>query len=307
MLGRITALFPLWALLCVTAALLHPAAFAVGAAAMLPLLMIIMLGMGMGMGLSLADFRGVAQQPRLIFCGLVLQYTVMPAAAWTAARLLRLDTELTVGMILVGASAGGTASNVITYLARGNLALSVTLTACSTLLAVVLTPALTWLLVGRSVPVPALSMLTTVGEIALGPVIVGMLLRSLLRPLMPRIEPWLPLVSMSAICLIIGVIVALNRASIASTGAAVAMAVMLHHALGLSAGYFAARRFGANEADARTIAIEVGMQNSGLSVALAMKYFSPAAALPGALFSIVQNLVGSALAGYWRQRLPRDD
>jgi BASS family bile acid:Na+ symporter len=276
MLGRITALFPLWALLCVAAALIHPAAFTVGAPAMLPLLMIIMLGMGMG--LSPADFRGVAQQPRLIFCGLLLQYTVMPAAAWIAAWLLRLDPESTVGMILVGASAGGTASNVITYLARGNLALSVTLTACSTLLAVVLTPALTWLLVGRSLPVPALSMLTTVGQIALGPVIVGMLLRWLLRAQMPRIEPWLPLVSMGAICAIIGVIVALNRSSIASTGAAVALAVLLHHVLGLTAGYFAARRFGAGEADARTIAIEVGMQNSGLSVALAMKYFSPAAA-----------------------------
>ncbi|HSN70068.1 MAG TPA: bile acid:sodium symporter family protein [Steroidobacteraceae bacterium] len=293
-------LFPLWAVALSAFAFVVPGPFVAAREAIVPLLAIVMLGMGMT--LVPRDFVAVFRRPALVGVGLLLQYTVMPIAALVVAKLFGLTPEETVGMVLVGASSGGTASNVIAYLARANVALSVALTASSTLLAVIALPAITLALVGRTVPVPAFEMLTTVAQVALGPVLLGMLLRRLLARRMAAIQPWLPVVSVAAICTIIAIIVALNRGMLASAGALLLVAVAAHNAIGLLGGYWGARLLGGDRTSARTIAIEVGMQNSGLAVALAVKYFSAASALPGALFSIWHNLSGAALASWWARR-----
>jgi BASS family bile acid:Na+ symporter len=283
-------------------ALALPAPFAAAQPAVLPLLGLVMLGMGLT--LTPADFRGVLAMPRLVMTGVALQYTVMPLGAVAVSRLLALPPEQALGMVLVGAASGGTASNVITYLARGNVPLSVTMTAVSTLLAVALTPAWTLALAGRAMPVPLAGLVQTVAFVAVGPVLAGMLLRRLLGGRAARLAAAFPAISVAAICLIIAIIVGLNAARLATVGPLLALAVVLHNGLGLAAGYALARLLGARVREARTIAIEVGMQNSGLAVALALKFFTPVAALPGAVFSLWHNLSGAALAAWWSGRPP---
>jgi len=190
------------------------------------------------------------------------------------------------------------------YLARGDLALSITLTTVSTLLAVVLTPLLTLLYVGERVPVPAGDMLVSILQVVLAPVALGVLVNRLAGQQIAGLQRLFPLASVGAIVLIIAIIVALNRGSLAAMGPAAALAVVLHSGVGLAAGYGLARLAGQDEMRARTLSIEVGMQNSGLAVALAVKYFSTAAALPGAIFSVWHNLSGSALAAWWSRRPP---
>ena len=299
-MSRALALFPLFALLGVSAAVAAPQWLVGLKPAIVPLLGVVMLGMGIT--LSGDDFKGVIRRPWVILLGLLLQFGVMPLAGWLLGLAGHLSPALLAGFVLLGASPGGTASNVICYLARGDVALSITLTTASTLLAVMLTPALTWLYVGERVDVPALEMLVSIAEIILAPVILGVLLNRFFGARLGLLKALFPAVSMGAIVLIIAIIVALNRASLASVGALVMMAVMLHNGIGLAAGYWIARLLRQDERCARTLAIEVGMQNSGLAVALAVKYFSAAAALPGALFSIWHNLSGAALASWWARR-----
>jgi BASS family bile acid:Na+ symporter len=294
--------FPLWALLLAAVAYQWPQLFQAGGAAIVPLLMLVMFGMGAT--LTPADFKTVAGRGRLVALGLALQYTVMPAAAWCVAALLGLPPELAVGVYLVGATSGGTASNLVTYLARGDVALSVTMTALSTLLAIFMMPLLLQLLLGRAVDVPERDLVLTVAQLALGPVIAGMLLRRALGPGIARVEALLPAVSSLSIVLIIAIIVALNAPRLATVGGSVVAAVVLHNAIGLGAGYALARLARADRRSARTIAIEVGMQNSGLAVALALKLFTPVAALPGALFSVWHNVSGALLASWWSRRDP---
>jgi BASS family bile acid:Na+ symporter len=178
------------------------------------------------------------------------------------------------------------------------------MTAVSTLLAIVMLPSIAWLLLGRTVPVPAFEMMLAVAQVAVGPVLAGMLLRRLLGSRVSRIEPAFPLLSAMTIAIVVAIIVGLNAPRLATAAPRVLVAVMLHNGIGLAAGYALARLARADEASARTIAIEVGMQNSGLAVALALKLYTPAAALPGAVFSVWHNLSGSALAAYWARRLP---
>lgn len=239
----LTRLFPLWAVLLSAVALAFPAHFTAAQPAVVPLLALVMLGMGLT--LTAGDFRGVLAMPRLVATGVALQFSVMPLAAVAVSGLLALPPEQRLGMVLVGAVSGGTASNVITYLARGNVALSVTMTAVSTLLAVVVTPAWTLVLAGKAMPVPLAGLVQTL-----------------------------------------------------------ALAVVLHNGLGLAAGYGLSRLLGAGRREARTIAIEVGMQKSGLAVALALKFFTPVAALPGAIFGLWHNLSGAMLASWWASRPP---
>jgi bile acid:Na+ symporter, BASS family len=301
--ATVARLFPLGVLGLAALAYAVPGPFAAGGGAVVPLLMLVMLGMGLT--LSAGDFAAVGRAPRLVVLGVLLHYTVMPAAAWLVIRVLGLDADTAIGVVLVGATSAGTASNVISYLARGNVALSVTMTACSTLLAVVMLPAIAWLLLGRLVPVPGGEMVLAVAEVAIGPVLAGMLLRRLLGPRVARLEPVLPLLSALAIAVVIAVIVGGNASRLAAAAPITLAAVVLHNSIGLAAGYGLARLARADEASARTIAIEVGMQNSGLAVVLALKFFTPAAALPGALFSVWHNLSGSALAAFWSRRPPR--
>lgn len=297
MLLTLTRLFPLWALLLAAIAYAMPDLFGKGKSLIVPLLVVIMLGMGMTLGA--ADFRRVLTKPGLILLGVMLQYAIMPLAAFLLSRLLQLPPELTAGMVLVGASAGGTASNVVTYLARGDVALSITLTMSSTLLAALLMPVLTWAYLGHMVPVPAWEMLLSVLQIVIAPVLLGVWLNGVLGTRLQPLNRLFPLISMAAIVLIIAIIVALNHTRLADIGPSLLVAVILHNLIGLLLGYLVPRLLGHDTTTCRTLAIEVGMQNSGLSVALAVKFFGTAAALPGALFSIWHNLSGSLLAGYW--------
>ena len=302
MIQTLTRLFPLWAVLFSIFAFLFPGGLAQLSWAIVPLLMLIMFGMGMT--LTWADFADVARRPGVIGAGMLLQFLIMPLVALLVGLLLALPPELLLGLVIVGACPGGTASNVICYLARADVALSITMTSVSTLVAVVATPLLVWVYQGQSIEVPVMSMLGSLVQIVLLPVIAGTLLNSLFhRPLEP-VRAVFPLLSVAAIVLVIGVIVALNRDRIAVGGAAVMLAVVLHNGLGLALGYGGARLMRLDPRRARTLAIEVGMQNSGLGVALAVKHFSAGAALPGALFSVWHNLSGSVLAWYWRRRQP---
>ncbi|MGD8309058.1 MAG: bile acid:sodium symporter family protein, partial [Chromatiales bacterium] len=234
--------------------------------------------------------------------GLALQYGLMPFFAWGLARAFGLPPELAAGLVLVGACPGGTASNLVCYLARGDLALSITLTACSTLVAVVATPGLTWLYIGRTVPVPVWAMLESVAKVVLLPVLGGLLVNSLAGRRLGPLKRLFPLLSVGAIVLIIAVVVALNRERLISMALGLVALVAAHNALGLLGGYWVGRALGFERRVCRTLAIEVGMQNSGLGAALATQYFTAAAALPAAVFSVWHNLSGSALATWWSRR-----
>jgi len=297
---RITTLFPLWAVLFSLLAFWQPSLFASAKPAIVPLLGVVMFGMGMT--LVWQDFASVLRRPARVGLGLALQFAVMPLAAWAIGLAMGLPPALLAGLVLVGASPGGTASNVVCFLARGDVALSITLTTASTLLAVLMTPVLTWLYVGERVPVPVWDMLLSIVKIVLLPVGLGVLVNTLAGRRLAGVKHLFPLLSVVAIVVIIAIIVALNRDNLATTGAVVVLAVLLHNVTGLAAGYGLGRLLTGDERTARTLAIEVGMQNSGLAVALAVKYFSAAAALPGALFSIWHNLSGSLLAAVWSRR-----
>jgi BASS family bile acid:Na+ symporter len=299
-LGRLTQLFPIWAIIVSLLAWQYPELFRSYESWIVPLLSVVMFGMGLGLHLS--DFSYVLQMPRLIFAGIALQYTIMPLTAVVLSDLLGLDPVLTAGMILVGTCPGGTASNVICYLARGNVALSITLTAVSTLLAVILTPALTAELVSKSIDVPIMDMLLSILYMVIIPVSAGVLLNHVAGRLLQPVRVAFPLLSVTAIVFIIAIIVSMNAQQVQQIGAAVLIAVMLHNSAGLFLGYFTSRLLGFSPTECRTLAIEVGMQNSGLAVALAIKYFTATAALPGAIFSIWHNLSGSILAGFWSSR-----
>jgi BASS family bile acid:Na+ symporter len=293
----VTTLFPVWALLACAWAYFQPAPWAGMRALIVPLLGVVMFGMGLT--LTGADFRRVFLRPRIIALGLAAQFGFMPLLAFCISLALGLDAQLTAGMVLVGCVSGGTASNVITYLARGDTALSITLTLCSTVLAVGATPLLTWLYLRETVPVPVAEMLMSILQIVLLPVLAGVVINQFLGRRLAPLQPLFPLLSVLAIVVIIGIIIGLNQERVASTTAIVLLAVVLHNSGGLAFGYGVARLSGCEPAICRTLAIEVGMQNSGLAVALGMKYFSATAALPGALFSIWHNLSGSVLAAWW--------
>ncbi|MBE9560474.1 MAG: bile acid:sodium symporter family protein [Proteobacteria bacterium] len=293
-------LFPLWAIVLSIAAYAVPAPFAELKPGIIPLLTIIMFSMGLT--LNLDDFKRALAMPKLIISGLLLQYTVMPLTALLIARILQLDPALSIGLILVGTCPGGTASNVITYLAKGNVALSISLTSLSTILAVVLTPAITYFIADTTIDVPVARMLGTILTIVIFPVALGITLKHYYAYRIKTIETYLPLIAVCAIVLIIAIITALNAEQFSRLGTILLLAVVLHNATGLLIGYFSARMLGYKTRECRTLAIEVGMQNSGLAVALAIKHFSAAAALPGAVFSIWHNLSGSALAYFWSKK-----
>ncbi|SNB72050.1 bile acid:Na+ symporter, BASS family [Arboricoccus pini] len=296
-MSRITQLFPLWAVLVALAAYFLPASFTPLGPYVAWLLMLIMFGMGVT--LTLADFRRIVTRPAPVIAGIVVHYVVMPLAAFLITRLLQMPPELAAGTILVGSVASGTASTVMIYLSKGDVALSISISAISTLVGVVATPLLTGWLVDTSIHVDSWGMLVSIVEIVAIPVALGIAVNHLAHSVVRRAETALPLVSMLAILLIIGAVVAASRASIAAMGPIVMAAVVLHNGLGLLGGYWGGRLLGFDESICRTLAFEVGMQNSALAATLGKVYFGPLAALPGALFSVWHNFSGSLLAGYW--------
>lgn len=298
MLSTFSRLFPLWAILFSVLAYCQPALFYGMKFYIIPMLSLVMFFMGLT--LTVDDFKRVLVSPKPITIGVVAQFLVMPLVAFLLSIVLQLPEQLTAGLILVGCCAGGTASNVICYLAKGDVALSITMTMVSTLFGVFLTPLLCLVYISESIDVNHLSMLISIVKMVLLPVVVGVLTNYFFHHGVKKIEPLLPALSIITISILIAIIVALNQQKLETVGGLVLLAVVLHNLLGLCSGYGIARLSGLNKVQCRTIAIEVGMQNSGLGVALAVKYFSPAAALPGAIFSIWHNIAGSMLAAYWR-------
>lgn len=292
--------FALWVVLASVIGLFWPPTFLF----LLPHIRIVLgvIMFGMGMTLSAEDFKRVATRPAAVGAGVGAQFVVMPLLAFGIARLLRLPPELAVGFILLGACPGGTASNVITYLARGDVALSVTMTSISTVLSPLLTPLLTLWLAGHWMRVPVAALFVSVLQIVLVPVILGVVARRYFSKAVAKGIEIMPLLSVTAIVAIVGAIVGENAEQILSIGPLIFLGVIGHNGLGLLLGFGvgSVSRFG--KAQRRALAIEVGMQNSGLAVALAATHFSPASAIPAALFSVWHNVTGPAIATIWLRR-----
>ncbi len=259
---------------------------------------------GMGLTIKPADFRVVFTHPKEVLIGAVCQYTIMPLSAWLLATVLQLPTDIALGVILVGCCPGGTASNVITYIARGDVPLSVGMTIVSTLIAPLVTPALVYLIAGAWVQVSFIAMLKSVVEVVLLPVVCGIGVNAFASQAIRKITPILPLISVFAIALIVAGITANNTQKIIESGVLVLAVVILHNAIGMACGYGVARLFKLNYAKTTAVAIEVGMQNSGLAVTLAAANFAanPLATLPGAIFSVWHNIAGSLFASVRSKR-----
>jgi len=299
--SRLTKLFPILAIIIATTGALRPDSFVAAQFMIIPLLASIMFMMGLT--LTRDDAQRIARDPRPVAVGVTLQFLLMPILALTLAKLLQLSTPLTVGMVLVGSCAGGTASNVICFLARGDVALSVSMTFVSTLIGVVATPLLSQFYLAEQVAVDELAMIKSLLQIVFVPVLSGFCFRAVLPRLSAALQSALPLFSVICILLIIGIVVALNAPQLRGIGPLIVLAVILHNALGIAGGFTLSRLFGFDLKQSQTIAIEVGMQNSGLAAALSLQFFSATAALPAALFSIWHNISGALLAGHWgRQR-----
>ena len=226
----------------------------------------------------------------------------MPLLAVVLAKMFGLSNQLTAGLVLVGCCAGGTASNVISYLARADLALSISMTVCSTLVGVFATPLLTGFYLSTTINVDTIGMLVSIIQIVLIPVLAGITLSNFFPELIRPLTPALPALSILIILIIISIVVALNSDSLLEVGALTLVAVVLHNLGGMCGGFYLSRLMGFDTCQSHTIAIEVGMQNSGLGVALALEFFSATAALPGALFSVWHNISGSLLASQWSRK-----
>lgn len=261
-----------------------------------PLLGVIMFGMGLT--LSPNDFKIVLSRPKDILVGCLAQFTIMPLLAWLLTLAFSLPKELALGVILVGCCPGGTASNVITYLAKGDLALSVGMTACSTLLAPIVTPLLVLLTAGTMVEVDTLGMLLSIVYVVIAPIIVGLLCQRFIPQITKAVTPYLPAFSSLAIALVVGIIVSHNADRLMLGGLIVILVVILHNLLGLSLGFAIGRLLRLEKPKCVALSIEVGMQNSGLASSLANMHFAayPLATIPGAVFSVWHNISGALAA-----------
>ncbi len=268
-----------------------------------PLIQLIMLGMGAT--LSLGDFARALRMPHAVLVGMLLQFTVMPLLGWGIAVSFGFPPEIAAGVILIGSCSGGVASNVMAFLAKGNVALSVSMTACSTLMAPLMTPLAMRVLAGRLIEIDFLAMMQAIVELVILPVGAGLVLNRLLAGRRELLDRVLPGISMAAICFILAIIAAGARDELLRSGALLLAAALLHNVTGYVLGYFAARLCKLQEIDCRTVAFEVGMQNGGMAVGLAVTVLkSSASALAPAIFGTFMNVTGSALASWWRDRPP---
>ncbi|SEJ86324.1 bile acid:Na+ symporter, BASS family [Propionispira arboris] len=295
--GIITRLFPLWVIVFAVAAFLFPEPFKPFAGSISYLLGLIMLGMGLTM--TLGDFKLVLTRPKDVAYGVLLRYLVMPTVAFCVAKVLDLPPLLAAGLILVGACPSGTASNVMTFIAKGDTALSVTISSVNTLLAPIVTPFIFLWLAGTLIPIQADALLIDILKIVLFPIVLGLLLRTFCYSFVKQIMTLIPLISVVAIIAIITIVVALSAAKLVTIAAIAFVAVALHNGFGLSLGYGISRLVGMPHKKAKAVSFEIGMENSGLAVALAIAHLDPVAAIPGVIFSVWHNFTGSLLAGYW--------
>jgi len=302
LLALLTNAFPVWVLGGGVLALFQPAWFTWFSGPWIVWgLAVIMLGMGMT--LTLDDFRRVLTMPKPVALGFVAQFSVMPLLGWGIGLLLGLDTPFAVGLILVACCPGGTASNIVTFLARADVALSVVMTAVSTLAAVIMTPFLTQLLAGSRVPVDALGLLWSTLQVVILPVLAGVAINRFFPRVVRPVLPVAPLVSALTVALICASIIGQSATAIRASAGVLLLAVFMLHAGGFGLGYGLARLLGFGCSVARTVSIEVGMQNSGLGVVLARRHFAdPLTAVPCAISSVFHSVIGSVLAGWWRLR-----
>lgn len=272
--------------------------------AVAPLIQVIMFGMGTTLGW--ADFLRVLSRPKAIMVGMLLQFGIMPFVGFVLAMVFRLPPEIAAGVVLIGACPGGVASNLIAYLARGDVALSVTMTACSTLLSPVMTPLAMWLLAGAFIDIEFTSMLWSILKLIVVPTAGGLIANALLKRNGWRgawVDRLLSSLAMLAICLVIGIIVAQSRDQLLVVGLLLILVAVLHNASGYALGYWGARMLGLEESACRTVAIEVGMQNGGMATALATTVLkAPQAALAGAIFGPWMSISGSLLASWWGRK-----
>ncbi|WP_196604500.1 bile acid:sodium symporter family protein [Pectinatus haikarae] len=281
-------------LLIAIIALLQPWTFKWAAQYVTYLLGIVMFGMGMT--LRWEDFSLVFKRPRDVFIGSLAHFTIMPALAWGLAKAFGLPPELAVGVILVGTCPSGTSSNVMTFLARGDVALSVAIGIATTVLAPFITPLLTWYLVGAWVSISLGAMFLSIFQVVVVPIALGIVVNRLFGGFVQNAVKVLPLISVLAIMLIVGAVVAVSAQKIIQTGLLIIGIVIIHNLCGYTLGYCAARIAGFDFAKQKAVMFEVGMQNSGLATSLALMHFSAAAAIPGAIFSVWHNISGSLLA-----------
>lgn len=300
--------FSLWVMAFVTAAFAFPWLFdkwgSTPASKYIgPLIQVIMFGMGAT--LSAADFARVLVRPKAVFIGMLLQFTVMPFAGYCLTKVFSFPPEIAAGVVLIGACPGGVASNVITYLARGDVALSVTMTACSTLMAPIMTPLMMRWLGGSYIEVSFYDMMWSILMTVIIPTVGGLIVNTILEKMKlrgPWVDSWLSALAIVSICIVIGIIVAGAKASLMQVGPLVILCAMLHNSIGYLLGYFGAKVCGMNEAEARTISIEVGMQNGGMGASLATNVLkSEQAALAPAIFGAWMSIAGSVLASFWRR------
>ncbi|MEN0051511.1 MAG: bile acid:sodium symporter family protein [Bacteroidota bacterium] len=300
-LNKIVNLFPIWILAGSVLALVHPPTFLWFKPYIVPGLMIIMLGMGLT--LQLEDFRRVLKNPKYVGLAALLQFTLMPLLGWGIGTLFGLEQSLAVGLILVSCCPGGTASNVICYLARANVALSVSMTAVSTLAAVLMTPLMTTYLIGDTVSVSGWNLFYGTAKVVLIPVALGIIINQYFPKVARKFTPFSPLVALIAILLIIGVIMGEDRDLLLESGLLLLGAVFSLHFLGFLLGYFLSKLLLRDEQVSRTVGIEVSMQNAGLGAVLAKDNFPTlmGVAAPCALAGSIHNIVGSILVWVFRK------
>ncbi|XP_050216637.1 probable sodium/metabolite cotransporter BASS1, chloroplastic [Mercurialis annua] len=303
----ISTAFPLWVSLGCLLALIRPSSFN-WVTPNWTILGISLTMLGMGMTLSFDDLKGALAMPKEILCGFVLQYSVMPISGFLVSKILNLPSHYAAGLILVGCCPGGTASNIVTYIARANVALSVLMTAASTLTAVVMTPLLTAKLAGQYVAVDATGLLLSTLQVVLLPVLAGAFLNQYFQGLVKFVSPLMPPIAVGTVAILCGNAIAQSASAILMSGRQVVLAVSLLHASGFFFGYVLARILGVDVASSRTISIEVGMQNSVLGVVLASQHFgNPLTAVPCAVSSVCHSVFGSLLAGIWRRTPPNQN
>lgn len=265
------------------------------------LLMLVMFGMGLT--LKTEDFVVVFKRPKDIIIGCAAQFTIMPLLAFVIGKVFGLETGLLAGVILVGTCPGGTASNVMTYLAKGDVALSVGMTSVNTLLAPILTPAITWLLLRTSVKVDVAAMFVSIIKVVIVPIALGLLINHFFGKYTEKVKEGLPLVSVVAITMIVATVVSHNSARILETGAIVFVVVILHNLLGYATGFLLGKVLKLSDPQKKALSIEIGMQNSGLATSLAGTAFPDLAmaTVPGAIFSVWHNISGAILANIFRK------